>query len=146
MRLGEFIRENRATLVAGLVMAALAVAVFAVFGQGGSNAHDLVARVHDGDGGVRELALDVDDTLVVETSLGRNVIVVKDGEAYVAEADCPHGDCLHQLPISSPGQQLICLPHELWVEVVERGATDGELDASAVATVDGDQGVDVVSR
>ena len=53
------------------------------------------------------------------------------------------GDCLRQRAISVPGQQLICLPHKLWVEVVEQGAPDGELDVTAVTSADE---VDLVSR
>ena len=103
----------------------------------------MVARIHDGNGQTYELSLSEDDSLRVETSLGTNVIVVRDGAAFMAEADCPKGDCLRQRAISVPGQQLICLPHELWVEVVEAGAPDGELDVTAVTATDG---IDLQSR
>lgn len=144
MALPKLIRENLATVVAGVLVAAVLVAACLALVPRGTGAAPLVARIHDGEGTVRELPLERDDTLVVETPLGRNVIEVRDGAARVVEADCPNGDCLRQRPISQPGQQLICLPHQLWVEVVEAGAPDGELSAAAVSPES--DGIDLVSR
>ena len=98
----------------------------------GTASSSLVALVHDSEGGTHELSLDDDTSLVVETPLGRNVIVVKDGEVRMAEADCPNGNCLRQHAISSPGEQIICLPHKLWIEVVAEGEGGGEMDVDAV--------------
>ncbi len=144
MALPKLIRENLATVVAGVLVAAVLVAACLALVPRSTGAAPLVARIHDGEGTVRELPLERDDTLVVETPLGRNVIEVRDGAARVVEADCPNGDCLRQRPISQPGQQLICLPHQLWVEVVEAGAPDGELNAAAVSPESDD--IDLVSR
>lgn len=145
MELARRIQEMRATVIAGVVVVACLVAAFVFLLPRASEGARLVARVHDADGATYGLPLDKDDQLTVTTSLGTNVIVVSGGAAHVAEADCPTGACLHQQPISLPGQQLICLPHQLWVEVVEQGAPDGELDVTAVTDGSGDN-VDLVSR
>lgn len=144
MTLPKLIRDNLATVVAGALVAIALVAIVLLFAPRGAGSASLVVRIHDGEGTVRELPLDRDDTLVVETPLGRNVIEVRDGAARMGDADCPNGNCLRQQPISQPGQQLICLPHQLWVEVVEAGSADGELDVSAVSPESDD--VDLVSR
>ena len=89
------------------------------------------------------LPLDKDAELVVATSLGTNTVVVENGSVRMAEADCPHGDCLRQTPISRPGEQIICLPHELWIEILGDGADAGEMDVDAVGY---DDGVDTVAR
>lgn len=135
----ETIRNNLATLVVGAVVAACLVAAFALLGPWqASNSSALVAVVHDADGVEKRLPLSQNTTLEVQTSLGRNVIVVKDGAAFVQEADCPRGTCTHQRPISQVGEQIVCLPHELWVEIVQG---DGDT-SSAEKTTD----VDLVAR
>ena len=88
--------------------------------------------VHDSDGVDHILDLSVDDELVVQTSKGRNVVVVEDGTVRIESADCPNGDCTRQQAISAPGRQLICLPHELWVEIVADGSYGGQMDVGAV--------------
>ena len=138
-----FIRRNAATVVAAVLICCGLVASFVFLRPQTSTDTALVARIHDADGQTYELPLSKDASLTVETALGTNVIVVHDGAALVAKADCPNGDCLRHHAISSPGQQLICLPHQLWVEVVAQGAPDGELDVTAVTTTDG---ADLVSR
>lgn len=143
MALLRHIRDNAATVVAAALIACGLVASSVLLRPRASASTEMVARIHDGNGQTYELPLSKDGSLTVETSLGTNVIAVRDGAAFMAEADCPKGDCLRQRAISVPGQQLICLPHQLWVEVVEQGAPDGELDVTAVTSADE---VDLVSR
>lgn len=143
MTLIRYIRDNAATVVAATLIACGLVASSVLLRPRASASTEMVARIHDGNGQTYELPLSKDGSLTVETSLGTNVIAVRDGAAFMAEADCPKGDCLRQRAISVPGQQLICLPHQLWVEVVEQGAPDGELDVTAVTSADE---VDLVSR
>lgn len=131
----DLLRRYRATFIAGALVAAALIALLAtsMLSRGGLGA---VALVHDGDGAVHELPLDRDATLAVETSLGSNTVVVEGGSVRVAEADCPHGDCMRQVPISHPGEQIICLPHKLWIEIVASGGEAGEMDEQAVAYPD----------
>ena len=125
--------NGRANIIVGTLVAAVLVAAVAVFAwlQLGAGAGALVARVHDGDGGVRELALDADSQTTVTTSLGTNVVVVEGGQVYVREADCDNQDCVHQGKISDPSRQIICLPHKLWIEVVAQGGQGGQMDIAA---------------
>lgn len=141
------IRDNLATVIAGVLVAIVLALAWLLLLPRASTDAPLVARVHDADGVAHELPLDQDGQLVVQTSLGRNVLVVEKGACRMLEADCPNGNCLRQHAIDAPGQQLICLPHRLWVEVVEQGAPDGQMDASLVASDEADDaGVDLVSR
>ena len=131
---GEALRRNRATIVVGLVIVAILATLMALVGRPQEpQGTALVALVHDGDGTTHELPLDQDATLEVVTSFGRNVIVVEDGAVRMAEADCANGYCLTQHAISSPGEQIICLPHELWVEVVGSTSDGGQMDESAIS-------------
>ena len=142
--MAELFKRYKATFIAAALLAAALIALLVASMRsrgGGSDA--LVALVHDGDGAVHELALDRDGTYDFETSLGTNTVAVEDGLLRMAAADCPHGDCLRQSAISKPGEQIICLPHELWIEIAAQGAQAGEMDEGAVAY---DDGVDTVAR
>lgn len=107
------------------VVLAVALGVFAW----GKIAGGAYAVIHDGDGGETKLALSVDEELTITTSKGTNVVAVRNGKVSVVEADCPNHDCMRQGEIDSAGQQIICLPHELWIEVVSDDA--GVLTASS---------------
>ena len=48
---------------------------------------------------------------------GVNVLVIKDGEAYVESASCPDGICAAHRPISYNGEQIICLPNRVVITV-----------------------------
>lgn len=141
--MGSFVQRNRATIVCAIVVALLIAGLAAWASATKASGGRLVALVHDGDGQVHELPLDADTTLEVTTGMGSNTVVVEDGAVRVTAADCPNGTCLHEHPLSEPGQQIICLPHMLWIEVVPEGAEGGEMDVSLVEDADD---VDLVAR
>ncbi len=51
---------------------------------------------------------------------GNNLLIIKDGQAYMQSADCPDKICVHHSPISRSGQSIVCLPNGVVAEV-ERG-------------------------
>ena len=57
--------------------------------------------------------------------LGNYYAVIKDGKAWVKEADCPDKICAKHRPISRSGESIICLPHKLVITVVNEKETDG---------------------
>ena len=142
-------------LVAGIVVAAVLVAACAGYaawrgGQAPTGDADapLVARAHDADGKVTELPLDADATVTVSSGLGDNVLVTGDGAVHVESATCDNKDCIHQGSISRPGQQIICLPTKMWVEVVHAGDADGQMDAGKTpgAEANAASGLDATAR
>lgn len=69
-----------------------------------------------------------DNELVFKNNLGgRNVLRIKEGQAFMSEADCPDKLCIHQKSISKNGESIICLPHKLVIEVM--GSEDAAIDA-----------------
>ena len=46
-----------------------------------------------------------------------NVLVIKDGEAFVETATCPDGICAGHKPISREGESIVCLPHKVVITV-----------------------------
>ena len=55
---------------------------------------------------------------------GLNRLVIKDGKAYVEEANCPDGVCANHSPIHRDGESIICLPHRVVVSVSTVGDAD----------------------
>ena len=67
-------------------------------------------------------SLSVNTEVVIETESGRNILVIKDGEAYVKDADCPDGICVSHRPVSKVGETIVCLPHSLVIKIDSRTA------------------------
>lgn len=131
---------SKTTIIGGIVLAVVVIAVVLVVklvpGGGSSADGPLRALVHDGDGGTKEISLTQDSETRIETSKGYNVVTVHSGKVSITDADCPNHDCMHQVAITQPGQQIICLPHELWIEIIGNGVESGEMDAGSVINYD----------
>lgn len=52
-----------------------------------------------------------------------NLLVIRDGKAYVESATCPDGICAAHKPISREGESIVCLPHRVVITVQ---TSDGE--------------------
>jgi len=63
---------------------------------------------------------------IITTSHGDNTILVKDNTIQVLDADCDDELCVKQGIISNVGENLICLPHELIIEI--KGDSDSSSD------------------
>lgn len=46
-----------------------------------------------------------------------NLLVIKDGQAYVETATCPDGICAGHKPIKREGESIVCLPHKVVITV-----------------------------
>lgn len=66
---------------------------------------------------IKTLSLDKDEEYFFEGDKGYNVVVIKNNEVYVKEADCPDKICVNHKKISNIGETIICLPHKLVVEI-----------------------------
>ena len=127
----RFISDNLATIICGAVIAALLVASFHLtFVRPHAADGDLIAVIHAGDTKEYRYPLQESGEFRVDVEGGYNVVRIEGGQVSIAAADCPNGDCTRQRPISGPGQQLVCLPHRLWVEI-EGDATTGDVDLVA---------------
>ncbi len=62
------------------------------------------------------LPLDEDTELVIETPNGTNILVIKDGNAYMTEADCPDKTCV-KTGVADELRSIVCLPHKVTVSV-----------------------------
>ena len=48
---------------------------------------------------------------------GSNILQIRNGKAKMTEADCPDQLCVHQKAVSASGENIICLPNRVIVEV-----------------------------
>lgn len=58
-----------------------------------------------------------EETLEIEGKYGTNVVTIKDDKIAILEADCPDKVCMDPGYINKPGQNLVCLPHRLMIEI-----------------------------
>ena len=49
--------------------------------------------------------------------VGECILIIKDGEAYMQEADCPNQICVHHSPVSHKGETIVCLPNRVIIEI-----------------------------
>ena len=71
-------------------------------------------------------SLSEDRTVEIRTGEGDqelNLLIIKDGKAYVETATCPDGICAAHKPISRDGESIVCLPHKVVITVTQ---ADGE--------------------
>ncbi len=66
-----------------------------------------------------EYSLLQNQEIEVESELGRNTVIIKDGSVSVAAADCPDKYCVRHVAVNETGETVVCLPHRMVVEVVE---------------------------
>lgn len=78
----------------------------------------LYAVVQNTEGFYEVLDLGKDAEVEVSGSLGTNVIEVSGGSVRCAESDCSNQVCVDTGWVSEQGQMIVCLPHELTVQVV----------------------------
>ena len=53
-----------------------------------------------------------------------NVLIIKDGKAYVESATCPDGICASHRPIFRNGESIVCLPNGVVITVITDDNTD----------------------
>ena len=61
--------------------------------------------------------LNEDREFVISYLKNSNVLVIENGYAYIREASCPDGLCVHQGKINKDGQLLVCLPNQVVVQI-----------------------------
>ena len=62
------------------------------------------------------LSVDRTEEILTEGG-GRNLLIIKDGKAYVESASCPDGICAAHKPIHREGESIVCLPNKVIVSI-----------------------------
>lgn len=77
---------------------------------------------------VGEYPLDVDKEIVLDGDGKYNKVIIKDGKAYMKEANCRDQICVHMREINVDGETIICLPNRVYVEVIDKSKEDDSID------------------
>lgn len=80
-----------------------------------------------------EFSLNEDKVIEIDDGVHYNKVVIKDGEAYMEEANCRDQICTQMPPISINGETIICLPNRVFLEVIDTDQSN-------------DDGIDRISR
>lgn len=106
---------KKADLILVTVVAAIIIVLCVIlygFNSGGSYAAVEVNGV------VTEyLPLNNDAEFEIKTDNGFNKLIIKDGKAFVSNADCKDKICVHHLPVYRNGESIICLPHKVVITI-----------------------------
>lgn len=108
------------TLCVAIVMMILFIDV-----KGDKQTYDVVG--YHGREEVFRHSLVEDEQYVFEYGEAYNELHIRNGEAFMAHANCPDKSCTYTKPISQPGQIIVCLPHNIIIEVHGKG--ESEIDA-----------------
>lgn len=73
----------------------------------------------------REVSLDENSVIPIETEFGKNTVVIEKGGVSVTHSNCPDGLC-EKDRISKSGESIVCLPNRLSVTV--EGKNKKEVD------------------
>ncbi len=106
-------KKNDIILLCVIIAAAvilLAVLAFIYIGSGA----EVVVRV-DGEEYAR-LPLYKDTELLIESNGGTNLLIIKDGKAYVAEASCPDLVCVNT-GYANELKSIVCLPNKVTISI-----------------------------
>lgn len=74
-----------------------------------------------------EYPLEEDRTVEIKTETGFNLLVIRDGQAYIESANCPDGICADHKPISFDGESIICLPNKVVVTVQSQNGNSPDI-------------------
>ncbi len=121
MRTENFVKEKRKkTLIFDIILIVallvLSLSVFLIFKFTRSKGAYAEVTV-DGEA-VARYSLKEDGEFVLNG--GTNVLVIKDGAAYMKSATCPDKTCItrHERGISLDGETITCLPNRVRIEIV----------------------------
>ena len=68
--------------------------------------------------------IEIDDStqmsFTIETEHGINNVEISDGKVNVVSADCPNQICVNTKAASNIGESIVCLPHKVVIEIIEK--------------------------
>ncbi len=111
---------DRVLIVLGLVACAAGAIWLALGSDAATSDLVVVCQTQDGFRRVDALSDDVSYTVTVTDGdeAGYNEVVIANGAVEVVEADCSNQVCVEHDPISAEGEQIVCLPHGMVIEIV----------------------------
>lgn len=110
----------------------LALGLYAVSQMSLGGAASSVVVMLDGEVVLRR-PLAIEDSYEFEQGDGsRNVIRVEDGAVYMLEANCRDGLCIRQGKMKNAAKTIVCLPHNLVVQLTGEAIVDDHDDLDVI--------------
>lgn len=75
---------------------------------------------------VTRYPLDTPAQMTIQLEEQSNELVIRDGKAFITEANCPDRICVKHRGISHVGETIVCLPHKVVVRI--EGGYSADLD------------------
>lgn len=120
-------KRLRADIIAIAALLAAFGIWLAVSGAPGAHGEGAVVVCQSSDGFYRADPLSADVSYTVEvdgsapgTTAGENEVRIAHGTVDVIAADCANQVCVDHDPVDAAGEQIVCLPHGVVIEVVAR--------------------------
>ena len=115
--------KNDVIFIAVLLLVSVALGLFVFLS--GEDGDCVVVSVDKQEYGTYPLSQDVRvEIRTGEHEQNLNVLVIKDGVAYVESASCPDGICSSHRPISREGESIACLPNRVIINVRAQHSDD----------------------
>jgi hypothetical protein len=75
-------------------------------------------------------SLDNDQRIEIKTNEEEwiNIIVINEGKVHMEQANCPDGYCIDKGNINKTNQTIVCLPHKVVVEIIQKDVKGNEVD------------------
>ena len=123
---GRKCRNDLIFIAALLVAVAVLALVLFLRGEGSTVRVELNGR----EIGSYSLAMDREvEILSGDNGEEQNLLVIRDGKAYVATASCPDGLCAGHRPIFRVGESIVCLPHGVVISIIGDDSTQPDIIA-----------------
>ena len=113
-------------IILALVLILLGIVCYGVIRLGQKKGSQVI--IYEDQKEIGRYDLNTDTTKEIQTAKGMNILEIKNGMAYVTEADCPDQVCIRMGKISKTGENIVCLPHKLVAEVESDGSTTDDAD------------------
>jgi len=120
----NFIKKNITWITGGVVLA-IALLLYIVSFVFSPDNNQIIVLVDGRQQG--KYSLQDTQEIKIETEYGYNLLVIENGKAYVAEADCDNQVCVHSQPVNERGGQVICMPHRVVIRL--DSVKESEIDA-----------------
>ena len=102
-------------IILALVLILLGIVCYGVIRLGQKKGSQVI--IYEDQKEIGRYDLNTDTTKEIQTAKGMNILEIKNGMAYVTEADCPYQVCIRMGKISKTGENIVCLPHKLVIQV-----------------------------
>ncbi len=87
------------------------------------NTGDIVSVKIDGAEKMRYFLSEDTDTVIRTDDGQMNHLIIKNGEAYISDADCPDKICVKHRPVKNVNESIVCLPHKVVIEIISADET-----------------------